>query len=100
MKSVLPIVAVSLTGCAMVSGEPHSGERRVDYICNYGSDLAIIFEGNAAHIESKDGTVTLQQRPSASGFWYESATHSLKGNLARVTYKDRQMAPRECRAAR
>lgn len=100
MKSVLPIIAASLSGCAMFSGVPHSGERRVDYICNYGSDLTVIFAGNAARIESKDGSVTLQQRQSASGFWYESATHSLKGSLARVTYRDRQMAPRECRAAR
>lgn len=85
-----------LVGCATIGGE--ATERRAVYACNYGPDLTITYAGSVARIESADGTVTLRQRRSGSGFWYESATHSLRGSGNEITYKDRQMAPKLCRA--
>jgi len=97
MKAAILIAAsVVLAGCSTIAG--HGGERRVVYACNYGSNLTVVYSRSTARIESADGTVTLEQRPAASGFWYESATHSLRGSGNEITYKDRQMALRQCRA--
>ena len=96
MKSaILFIPLAALTGCSTVSVKAPG---RVTYACNYGPDLSIDYGPNVANIESPDGIVTLRQRSSSSGFWYESATHSLRVNGDNITYKDRQMAPRQCHA--
>jgi membrane-bound inhibitor of C-type lysozyme len=97
MKAAILIVSSALlAGCATNAGD--APERRVTYACNYGPNLTIAYGQSSARIESKDGTVTLRQRPASSGFWYESATHSLRGNGDEITYKDRQMAPKQCHA--
>jgi membrane-bound inhibitor of C-type lysozyme len=92
----LIIVFAVLAGCSTITGDRST--RRVVYSCNYGPNLTVTFAGTAATIESSDGTVTLRQRPAASGFWYESTTHSLQGSGDEIVYKDRQMAPKQCRA--
>jgi membrane-bound inhibitor of C-type lysozyme len=97
MKSALLIISLSvLAGCATTGG--NAAERHVTYACNYGPNLVISYGPRTARIESSDGTVTLRQWPSSSGSWYESATHSLRVNGDDITYKDRQMAPRQCHA--
>ena len=97
MKALLWIIGLAVVaGCSTFSGKP--AERRVAYACNYGPNLTIFYGQSTARIESEDGSVTLKQRTSASGFWYESVTHSLRGQGDEITYKDRQMAPRQCRA--
>lgn len=100
MKEAFLIIASAasmvLAGCSTITGHP--SERRVTYACNYGPNLTVVYSRSTARIESDDGTVTLEQRPAASGFWYESATHSLRGSGEEITYIDRQMAPRQCRA--
>ena len=94
--SLLLVPAAVLTGCATLGlGD---AERSITYACNYGPNLTITYAGAEARIESEDGMVSLRQRPSAAGFWYESATHSLRGSRQQITYVDRQMAPRQCRA--
>ena len=98
MKVALLIVAaVLLAGCATIQNDPT--ERRVEYVCNYGPKLTVVYAPSVARIESADGVVTLSQRPSGSGFWYESGTHSLRGSGDEITYIDRQMAPKICRAS-
>ena len=98
MKAAFPIVASAvLAGCSTIAGD--ASERRVTYACNYGPNLMVTYGRTFALIESADGTVTLQQRSSSRGQWYESATHSLQVSGAEITYKDRQMAPKQCRAA-
>lgn len=98
MKAALLIVTSGvLAGCSTFAGD--ASERRVVYTCNYGPNLTVVYAGSVARIESADGTVTLRQRPSGSGFWYESVTHSLRGKGDEVTYVDRQMAPRLCHAS-
>lgn len=100
MKAAVLIIAsaasVGLAGCSTITG--HASERRVTYACNYGPNLTVVYGRSFARIESANGTVTLSQRPSGSGFWYESVTHSLRGSGKEITYKDRQMAPRQCHA--
>ena len=97
MKAAILINASAvLAGCSTFAG--NASERRVVYACNYGPNLTVTYARSAARIESADGTVTLRQQRSASGFWYESATHSLRGSGDEITYKDRQMAPRQCHA--
>ena len=97
MKAAFLIVASAvLAGCSTVAGD--ASERRVVYACNYGPNLTVVYARSVARIESAEGTVTLRQRPSGSGFWYESATHSLRGSGDEITYKDRQMALKQCRA--
>ena len=97
MKSFLLIgTSAFLAGCATLGGTPN--ERRVTYACNYGPNLTIVYAPSVARIESADGMVTLDQRPSGSGFLYESVTHTLRGKGNDIRYTDRQMAPRECRA--
>jgi membrane-bound inhibitor of C-type lysozyme len=97
MKALQLIAASALlAACATITGK--GGERRVTYACNYGPDLTITYAGSDARIQSEDGMVTLPQRPSGSGFWYESATHSLRGKGREITYLDRQMAPKQCLA--
>lgn len=96
MKAALLIVtSAALAGCATVAGD--ATERRVEYVCNYGPKLTVVYAPSVARIESGEGSVTLKQRPSASGFWYESGTHSLRGKGDEITYTDRHMAPRVCR---
>src|SRR5690348_11978702 len=95
--SFLIFTPVILAGCATTSH--NASERRVTYACNYGPALTITYAQGMARIESENETVTLRQRPSDSGFWFESATHSLRGIGDDVTYKDRQMAPRHCHAS-
>lgn len=97
MKAAFLIIASAIfAGCSTIAGD--ASERRVVYVCNYGPNLTVAYAPSVARIESADGTVTLRQRPSGSGFWYESGTHSLRVSGDEITYKDRHMAPRQCRA--
>ena len=97
MKAAFLLVAsAALAGCSTVAGD--TSERRVVYSCTYGPNLTVVYAPSVARIESPEGTVTLRQRTSGSGFWYESATHSLRGRGDEITYQDRQMAPKQCRA--
>ena len=94
--ATLIAMSAAVAGCSTITGA--SGERSVEYACNYGPNLTVTYSRGAARVQSADGTVTLQQRTSASGFWYESGTHSLRGKGDEITYIDRQMAPKQCRA--
>ena len=97
MKAAFLIAAfVALAGCTTFKSDPT--QRRVTYACNYGPNLTVTYAQATARVESTDGTVTLNQRASSSGFRFESATHSLHGMGDEITYIDRQMAPKECRA--
>jgi membrane-bound inhibitor of C-type lysozyme len=97
MKAAFLIIAPAvLAGCATTAGD--ATERRVVYACNYGANLTVTYAPSVARIESEAGTVTLRQRPSAPGFWYESGTHTLSGSGDEIIYKVGHMAPKQCRA--
>jgi len=93
----LIVIPVILAGCTTTP--PSATERRVEYVCNYGPNLTVTYAHGMARIDGPNETVTLRQRPSSSGFRFESATHSLQGVGDHITYKDRQMAPKTCQAS-
>lgn len=94
--SFLIATSAVLAGCSTIADD--TTERRVAYVCNYGPNLTVAYARAEARIESADGTVTLRQQPSGSGSLYESGTHSLRVSGDEITYIDRKMAPRRCRA--
>ncbi|MEW5683541.1 MAG: MliC family protein [Pseudomonadota bacterium] len=87
--------AAGLAGCASMKAEG----RKVTYVCDRGPGLTVVYSEGLARIEAADGaSITLQQRPSASGTWYESPTHSLRGKGDEVTYTIGRMVPMQCKA--
>lgn len=85
---------LALAACA-TTGEP---ARTVSYRCDRGPALTIEYKGDTARIISADGRgVTMPQRETGSGFWYQSATHSIRGKGDELTYTIGRMAPMNCR---
>ena len=97
MRTIVCAAALALAGCASITGEEEQEERRITYSCERGSDLTVIFDGDEARILNPDGSaIVLPARPSGSGFWYESPTHSLRGQGTEATYTIGRMAPIRC----
>lgn len=93
------VLALAGAACATPATPPESGERRVSFDCGDHPGITVIFAANEARILSADGPpIVLVQRPSGSGIWYESATHSLRGQGDQMTYTIGRMAPIQCRA--
>ena len=85
--------AAILIGCTTISHEP----RQVTYSCGHDPGLTVVFQGEEARIISPDGVaIKLQRRPSSSGFWYESPTHSIRGEGQSLTYTIGRMVPIQC----
>ncbi len=103
MKTIVPaLAAMLLAGCATTKPPttPPQDERRVTYGCDRGPDLTVVYTEGQASIIGSDGSaaVVLPQRPSASGFWYETPTHSIRGKGDEVTYTVGRMVPMSCKA--
>lgn len=87
------VLAATLAGCATIGPV-----RQVSYVCDGGSALKVLYTGETARVMSTAGSpIVLKQRETASGFWYESPTHSLRGKGEEVTYTVGRMAPMKCR---
>lgn len=95
MKGLYPIAVASLAaGCATT--EP---ARVVNYSCDRNQQITVEFAGDTATITSASGApIVMQRKESASGFWYESPTHSLRGKGDEATYTIGRMAPMSCTA--
>jgi membrane-bound inhibitor of C-type lysozyme len=92
---------VTVSACATPSTRPASEERRVSFDCGDHPGITVIFADNEARILSADGPpIVLPQRPSGSGIWYETPTHSLRGQGDEITYTIGRMVPIQCRAIR
>lgn len=93
----LPILALAaLAGC--FTAPIDAGEVRVTYACENGTAMVVIYEGEIARIVNRGGEpIWLRQRPAGSGVWYESATHSLRGEDEEILYTVGRMAPVRCR---
>lgn len=100
MRVVLGLVGVlALAACASKEPAAPGGERRVTYSCELGSDITVVYSPGQARIEGANGGgMVLPQKPSGSGFWYESPTHSLRGKGDEVSYTVGRMVPMTCRA--
>lgn len=89
------LILILLGGCA-TTAEP---VRTVSYTCDRGPALTIEYHGETARIVSADGRgVVMQQRETGSGFWYQSATHAIRGKGDELSYTIGRMAPMICRA--
>ena len=96
MRSLVATMLLALSACATTTSAP--SERRVTFDCDQDRDLTVVFEENQARIINTDGSeIVIPQRPSGSGFWYESPTHSLRGQGTEMTYTIGRMAPIQCR---
>ena len=85
--------AAILLGCATTSAET----RQVTYSCGEEPGLTVVFQGEVARFISTTGpAIELQRRPSGSRFWYESPTHSIRGEGRSLTYTVGRMVPIQC----
>lgn len=90
---LVPLAGALLAGCM---GGP--GERRARYSCDGGRQVSVIFSGGVARVFDGGGPpVVLDRRRARNGFWYESATHSIRGNGRMMTYTIGRMVPMRCR---
>ena len=93
------MLAACLAGC-VGNGPPTAGGRRVTYSCERGPGMTVIYSAGMARIEGGNGqTLILQRKESNNGFWYESASHRLRGKGNQVLFA-RAWGPRgvTCRA--
>lgn len=91
-----PLVLIGLSGCVT---DTVRSERRVAYACDRGPGLTVIYSGSKAMIVGSGGEKSvLHQRRTASGFWYVSPTHSIRGKGDVITYAVGRMVPMTCTA--
>jgi len=80
------------------SGGPTA--RTVEYQCDGGQRLSVTFEGKTARLVDPAGRyATLEQRPAASGTFYETAGESLRGKGQEITWSRPGAPPLTCREA-
>ncbi len=104
MKATIALLAaLTLAACATDGGGAGGGtaERRVIYQCDRDTEIVVVFAGDVARIESETGPpIVLRRGQAASGFLFESATHSIRGTEDRITYTIGRMVPMTCTALR
>lgn len=101
MKTLgVALFATCLVGCVSANSPPTAGGRRVTYSCDRGPGLAITYAGDIARIENGNGqTLLLQRKKTDAGFWYESATHRLRGRGNMVTFALAYTPQKTCRTS-
>jgi len=89
--------ALVLGGCVAGNAPPTAGGRRVSYACAGAPGMTVIYGGDMARIETGSGqTLLLQRRETNDGFWYESASHRLRGKGNMVTFAKAWTPLRRC----
>jgi membrane-bound inhibitor of C-type lysozyme len=73
--------------------------RNVQFDCE-GTGLTVRFETGKAQLTWRDGQDTLDQKPAASGIWYESSHNSLRGKAQDVTWTRDGHGAKNCRELR
>jgi len=96
MKATLPaLAAVALAAC---STTPDVAEGRFTYACDRGQTVTVVYAGETARIENPgEQPIVLQRRPSGSGLWYESPTHTIRSRGDEIVYTIGRMTPMVCR---
>lgn len=91
--------------CAMfMVGVAACGEKKeavpvANYVCEDGSTLSVRFEPEAAIVTLENGTeLNLPQQRAASGMWYSSGTHELRGKGDEATWGIGRRVPVQCKA--
>lgn len=89
---IAPLLLAVAAGCARAPEE-----RRVAFACENGTEIEVVFAGDEARITRPGARpMVLRQRPAGSGYWYESATHGLRGKGREVMYTIGRAAPVTC----
>jgi hypothetical protein len=87
-------LAAALAGCASAAPET----RWVAYSCEGGPELSVVFMEDRAQLSVAGGApIELPRRPAASGFLFETPTHSIRGEGPALTYTVGRMVPIQCR---
>lgn len=109
MRGMMTALAcLAMAGCTPGAGGPTttaSAPITVRFTCDRGPALSVRFDAESATI-TPDGVdpailppITLPQAPAASGFLYQSPTHSLRGKGREVQWTTGRMVPITCRQA-
>ena len=95
-RAALALTAATMLAGCLSSGGPQT--RRVDYICDGGRRVTVVFQPQTARIISPgQAPVEMQRRRTNNGFWFASATHSVRGNGRAMTLTEGFAAPVRCR---
>lgn len=101
MKTPMLVIALStasLLGAACTTTPP-STARTVNFACDRGPALTVMFENGRATVTPEGGEpIVLPQAPAGSGFLYMTPQHSLRGKGDDVTWTVGRMAPIQCKA--
>lgn len=90
------LAATLLAGCASTgSGPPQT--RRVDYICQGGERVTVVFMPRIARIVSVEPPIEMPQLASGSGFRFGTVTNTIEGQGNHMTWTRGRMAPVRCR---
>lgn len=74
-------------------------EGRFTYACNRGPQVTVVYAGETARIENPGSEpIVLQRRPSGSGLWYESPTHTVRSKGSEIVYTVGRATPMTCQA--
>jgi hypothetical protein len=89
---------LGLAGAALLAGCMTSSPqtRRVDYSCEDGQQLTVVFQPNMARIVSETPPLELPQRRTPNGFHYGTPQNSIQGQGRELTLIRGRSAPVRC----
>lgn len=95
MRILTPFLCVMLlAACGEKEATPVA-----NYVCEDGSKFTVRFEPEAAIVTLENGTeLNLPQQRAASGMWYSSGTHELRGKGDEATWGIGRRVPTQCKA--
>jgi membrane-bound inhibitor of C-type lysozyme len=90
------LLALVVAACTTANGPNASSMRRVQFDCE-GTGLTVQFQADRAELTWKDGKDTLDQKPAASGIWYESPRNALRGKGQDATWTREGLGSLACK---
>lgn len=95
----LLVIALPLAGCAKLRPVDLPDPRTVVFRCRTGGTVTTTFLERRARLVEPDGRVVeLAQRRADTGFLYEGAAGTLRGEAARLSWTPATGAPLDCAA--
>lgn len=101
MRTKLAALLVPLLAACAAPGPATPPARNVAYACEDGTVLRVRYVSEGARVTLPDGQeVLLPQQPTASGTWYATAQHTLRGKGDEATWTVGRRVPTNCRVQR
>jgi membrane-bound inhibitor of C-type lysozyme len=95
------IPAVLVVACLAACATPSAGPAPVVYTCDDGTSLTVRFAPEVAYVSTGTGAeLALPQQRAASGIWYATPQHTLRGKGDEATWTVGRRAPAQCRVQR